>query len=209
MTIPCEQLDELLLDGEPLAMETAARHAASCSSCAETLASWNDLSATAASLHESWPSDLLLPRIQRAVANDGRHRLASRLWQVAAMLLLAALVGAGAWFGLRTRETRQFDARIMRVDVLDDVERAEQQHVAAIGRLESLAQDKIGDPATPLLISYKEKLLVLDDAIAQCQTAIDQNRQNAHLRRQLLAIYSEKQRTLQDVLREENHASNP
>ena len=43
---------------------------------------------------------------------------------------------------------------------------------------------------------------MLDDAIAECQTAIDKNRQNAYLRTQLLTMYSEKQRTLQDVLRE-------
>ena len=50
--------------------------------------------------------------------------------------------------------------------------------------------------------------MLLDDAIAECQANIDRNRQNAHLRRQLLAIYTEKQRTLQEVLREESHASN-
>ena len=59
------------------------------------------------------------------------------------------------------------------------------------------------------MVSYKEKLMMLDDAIAECQTAIDKNRQNAYLRTQLLTMYSEKQRTLQDVLREEkNHVSN-
>ena len=207
MNITCDRLDELLLDGDALAMETAARHAAGCPACAETLASWNDLSATAASLHETWQSDLLWPRIERSIRAEGRRRTVARLWQVAAVLFLAAFVGAGTWLGLRTREAKQFDARILRVDALDDVERAEKQHVAAIDRLEGLAQTKIEDPASPLMISYKEKLLVLDDAIAQCQTAIDHNRQNAHLRRQLLSMYSEKQRTLQDVLREENHAN--
>ena len=208
MNITCEQLDELLLDGEPLAMQTAARHAASCPSCAETLDSWHELSTTATSLHETWPSDLLWPRIERSIRTEAKRRTAARLWQAAAALFLAAILGAGAWFGLRSREAKQFDARILRVDVMDDVDRAEKQHVAAIDRLEGMAQTKIDDPATPLMISYKEKLLVLDDAIAQCQTAIDHNRQNAHLRRQLLAMYSEKQRTLQDVLREENHAAN-
>ena len=49
--------------------------------------------------------------------------------------------------------------------------------------------------------------MLLDDAIAECQAGIDQNRNNAHLRKQLLAVYSEKQRTLQDVLREDNRVS--
>jgi len=42
---------------------------------------------------------------------------------------------------------------------------------------------------------------LLDDAIAECQTAIDHNRNNAHLRKQLLAIYSEKQQTLREVMK--------
>ncbi|HVX30931.1 MAG TPA: hypothetical protein VHA53_10665, partial [Nitrolancea sp.] len=62
---------------------------------------------------------------------------------------------------------------------------------------------------TPLMVSYKEKLMLLDDAIAECQQNIDNNRQNAQVRKQLLAMYSEKQRTLQDVLREGDHVSNP
>ena len=208
MNITCEQLDDLLLDGDALAMQTAERHAAACEPCAATLASWHELSGTAAALHESWQSDLLWPRIERSIRAEAGRRSSTRVWQVAAAIFLASILGAGAWFGLRTREAKQFDARILRIDAVDDVERAEQQHVAAIDRLEGMTQAKVDNPGTPLMISYKEKLLVLDDAIAQCQTAIDHNRQNAHLRRQLLAMYSEKQRTLQDVLREENHASN-
>jgi len=57
------------------------------------------------------------------------------------------------------------------------------------------------------MVSYKEKLMLLDDAIAECQAGVRVNRQNAQLRRQLLSIYTEKQRTLQDVLREEAHES--
>jgi hypothetical protein len=57
------------------------------------------------------------------------------------------------------------------------------------------------------MISYKEKLMLLDDAIAECEANIAQNRQNAHLRKQLLAMYSEKQQTLMDVLREDSDVS--
>jgi hypothetical protein len=88
------------------------------------------------------------------------------------------------------------------------VESAERAHVAAIHRLEQLASPSLEDPATPLMVSYKAKLLLIDDAINECESVIQQNRNNAQLRKQLLAMYSEKQRTLQDVLREEKHASN-
>ena len=80
---------------------------------------------------------------------------------------------------------------------------AEQAHIAAINHLEAVTSSRLEQPSTPLLVSYKEKLMMLDDAIAECQNAIDHNRQNAYLRAQLLTMYSEKQRTLQDVLREE------
>jgi hypothetical protein len=89
------------------------------------------------------------------------------------------------------------------------VERAERAHVAAIDKLENLAETKLDDPESPLMISYKEKLMLLDDAIDECQANIDQNRQNAHLRKQLLAMYMEKQQTLHDVLREDSHVSTP
>jgi hypothetical protein len=209
MNITCDRLDDLLLDGEPLALQTAANHAAGCAACAETLAQWHDLSATARNLHETWESDLLWPRIERGIRTERQQRSRARLWQLAAAVMLAALLGGGSWLFVRERRQEEFDARIIRVTAIDGVERAERAHVAAIEQLETVAQPKLDESASPLMISYKEKLLLLDDAIAQCQTAIQQNRQNAHLRKQLLAIYSEKQRTLQDVLREENHVARP
>jgi hypothetical protein len=200
----CTQLDDLLLQSDPLSLEMAARHAATCPACAEALATWNDISATARSMRTTWTNELFLPRIERSIRDRQHPRL---LWQVAASFLLAALIGGGVWLGMSRYNREQFDAHILKINALDEVELAERAHLAAIDRLEKVTQPKIDQP-TPLMISYKEKLMVLDDAIAQCQTAIDHNRQNAHLREQLLAIYSEKQRTLQDVQREETHVSN-
>jgi hypothetical protein len=205
MTIPCSNLDDLLFDGSPLAMETAARHAAECPDCAETLAAWNDLSATARSLRTTWENDLLWPRIERSLrAETSRRSPARRLWQYAAALLITVGLGATAFQAVRV-QTRDaaFDETIIRVSALDEVERAEQAHISAIEALEDVAEAKLDDPQTPLMTAYKEKLMLLDDAIAECQANIDRNRQNAHLRRQLLAMYSEKQQTLEDVLRED------
>jgi hypothetical protein len=209
MNITCNQLDDLLLEGDSLSVEAAARHAQSCDACMQKLASWNEISATARELHASWNNDLLWPRIEKAIRNE-RHSTRTRVWQIAAALLLFAALAATAWVAhRRMRAANEFDEAILKVSAVDEVERAEKAHIAAINHLESLASAKLDQPSTPLMVSYKEKLLMLDDAIAQCQTAIDRNRQNAYLRTQLLTMYSEKQRTLQDVLREENnHASN-
>ena len=53
-----------------------------------------------------------------------------------------------------------------------------------------------------MLVNYREKLALLDGAIAELKTNIEQNRFNTHLREELLAMYKEKQRTLQDILQE-------
>jgi hypothetical protein len=207
MTIQCSEFDTLLLEGDPYSMEIATQHAQSCQACAETLMSWNDITATARQLHTTWPNDMLWPRIQRALRQEQRGSSA-RLWQIAAAIVL--LVGAGAlvWTAHRQTQRQEFENVIMRTVAVDQVEKAEQAHLQAIDHLEKIAQPKLDDASTSLMVSYREKLMLLDDAIKECQTNIERNRQNAHLRRQLLTIYSEKQRTLQDVLREDNHASN-
>ena len=209
MNITCSQLDDLLFDASPLAMETAARHAEECPACAEKLAAWNEISETAPTLRVSWENDLLWPRIERALKSD-RKRPMKRLWQYAAAVLMTVGLGGTMAYAVRnqTRDAR-FDERIIKYSVLDEVETAERTHEKAIARLEHLAENKLENDESPIIVSYKEKLMLLDDAIAEIQDNIDQNRQNAHLRKQLLAMYSEKQQTLQDVLREDTHVSMP
>ena len=63
MKINCNQLDDLELEGDPLSLEVAARHAEGCDACMEKLASWNEISATAGDLRTTWNNDMLWPRI--------------------------------------------------------------------------------------------------------------------------------------------------
>jgi len=207
MNIQCSQLDDLLFDGTPLAMETAARHANECAECAEKLAAWNDISATAQTMHFTWENDLLWPRIERAIRAE--RRSPSRLlrnFATAATLTLA--LGGTFFYALRTQtKDALFDEHLIQVSALDEAERAERAHLASIENLERLTEPKLDDASTPLMVSYKEKLMLLDDAIAECEANIDRNRQNAHLRKQLLAMYSDKQQTLEDVLAEDSHAT--
>ncbi len=204
MTIKCTEIDHLLMEGDELAMATAAQHAETCAACASKLEAWNDIAATARTMRAEWENDMLWPRIDRAVRRE-RRRGWTQLWQVAAALTIFVAIAAVAWFTSERLRIREFDRVIFTADVVDEVEKAEKSHVAAIGRLEKLAEPKLETPETPLMVSYKEKLMLLDDAIAECQSGIERNRNNAHLRKQLLSIYSEKQRTLQDVLREGTH----
>ncbi len=209
MNITCTQLDDLLFDGSPLAMETAARHARDCAACTEKLADWNEISSTAQTLHETWQSDLLWPRIERSLRQEKKRAPLSRDWQYAAAVLLTFGLGGTLWYSVRSQaHDAAFDERIIQVSALDEVKRAENEHVQAIAQLERLAEPKLDESESPLMVSYKEKLMLLDDAIAECQSNIDRNRQNAHLRKQLLAMYTDKQQTLEDVLREDSNVSN-
>ena len=209
MNIQCSQLDDLLFDGSPIAMQAAARHAEECAGCAERLASWNDITSTAQSMQVTWNNDLLWPRIERALRQERRR---SPAWyrNTAAAAMLTLTLGGTMFYALRVQtHDAAFDRKILGITALDDVERAERAHTAAIEKLERLADSKLENAESPLMVSYKEKLMLLDDAIAECETNIRQNRQNAHLRKQLLAMYTDKQETLQDVLREDTDVSTP
>jgi hypothetical protein len=190
-------------------METAARHAEGCAGCAERLASWNDLTSTAQSMQMTWNNDLLWPRIERALRQE-RRRPTAWLRNAAAAAVLTITLGGTMFYALRVQtHEAAFDRKIIGISALDDAERAERAHIAAIEKLERLAESKLEDAESPLMVSYKEKLMLLDDAIAECETNIERNRQNAHLRKQLLSMYIDKQQTLQDVLREDTDVSTP
>ena len=211
MNIRCEHLDDLLLEGDAFSMQAAARHAEQCASCREVLDDWKEISGTAKTLKASWPGDLLWPRVEKALKADGAARASrgARVWRFAAAAAITLTVGATSWYAMRdAARDSSFDQRILRVAAVDDVERAEEAYLSAIDRLEKAAEPALEEPEAPVMVSYREKLMLLDDAIAEVQLSIEENRQNAHLRRQLLAIYSEKQRTLQAVIREGRNVSN-
>src|SRR5258708_35849792 len=104
MTINSNQLDDLLLEGDRFSLEIAARHAQSCDACMQKLADWNEISVTARDLHASWNSDLLWPRIERAIKAE-RRGTRTRLWQIAAAVLLLAPLGATVWIASRRLHT--------------------------------------------------------------------------------------------------------
>ncbi len=97
------------------------------------------------------------------------------------------------------------DKQLLTEQALKEVETAEANYIQALDRLAAEVQPQLQNPTTPLMANYREKLLLIDNAIAECRANIEMNRFNAHLRRQLLTMYQEKHRTLQDILAEETH----
>jgi len=93
---------------------------------------------------------------------------------------------------------------MLKSSTLAEVERTEREYMKAIDQLAMDAKPQLDSPASPLMVSYREKLMVLDGAISELRAEAGQNPSNAHLRYQLLAMYQEKQQTLQEVLETKN-----
>jgi hypothetical protein len=184
--------------------------------CAEEIRAWKSLSAAAAELRDHSDSPSFWPRIERALAEEaarnaqraGRKSWFSFVssfplaWQtaLAGAFVLAVTVSAGWLFIHRPARTADNDNSLLKSNALKEVESAETAYERAIDKLAAEAKPQLESPATPLLANYHEKLLVLDSAIAELRAQAGMNPSNAQLRYQLLAMYQEKQRTLEEVL---------
>jgi hypothetical protein len=159
----------------------------------------------------------LWTRIERALAEEAarktqrseRWNWLSQLprfslgWQtaLAGAFALVLTVSAGWLYVIREPIARHDnDESLLRSSALKEVESAETVYERAIDKLAAEAKPQLENPATPLLANYHEKLLVLDSAIADLRAQAGLNPSNAQLRYQLLAVYQEKQRTLEEVL---------
>ena len=96
MTIKCTDIDNLLYEGDDLALATAAQHAETCAACAVKLADWTDIASMARSMRASWQNEVLWPRIERAVVRE-RRRGWTQLWQVAAALAIFVGIAGVVW----------------------------------------------------------------------------------------------------------------
>ncbi len=219
----CRGLEEALRTEDPRLLAAAEEHARTCADCRRELSEWNALRSAAPSLRKSWESTRLWPRIEQALEEESRKassgagapsatpsgaapRSAARWLPIAAMVALFSIATAGLWVfrnsGGREPLTSgwQTTQRPLLTDrAVDEVDAAEKTYVASIEKLSKLAEPRLADAASPLMLNYKEKLQLLDSAIADLKTSIDQNRYNTHLRKELIAMYQEKQRTLQSL----------
>lgn len=172
-----------------------------------------EISRAARGLRREWDSPHLWPRIQAALsAEAARAERRREHARVHAWLSLAAAVlvlGVGVSLKIRTPQLgapAEAERRLLTEQALEDVERAEGDYVRSIDALSRVAESKVEEADSPLMMSYREKLLLLDSAIAECRTRIGRNRFNARLRQELLSLYQEKQSTLQQVMNEDTDA---
>jgi hypothetical protein len=211
----CRQFDRALARGQE-AVAALEIHAASCADCRERLRLWKEISQAAPALKKEWESPDLFSRIARALAaaqpQDAQapalpRRRGTWIPAAAAALFVLSMIGLSVFKpGESGREPisnlRVSREPLMTEQTLNEVESSEGKYLQSIEKLSRLARPRLESPETALLAAYKEKLELLDSAIAETRDQIQQNRFNTHLRRELLAMYQEKQRTLQDLMKE-------
>ena len=224
MKLECKDLDYALREGSPELMEALAAHAKDCPSCRKKYTHYIKLSDAAHALRKHWDSPNLWPKIHQALAEESLRtsqrgkrapwsilQFLSRNWQAAAAgVVIVLLTASVAWVFIRsfqppaaqkTATDADAERRLLTEKALHDIETNEAAYVQSIEKLSKLAEPRIEKSASPLLVSYREKLMMIDAAIAECRANIERNRFNAHLRRELISIYQEKQRTLEDLMR--------
>jgi anti-sigma factor RsiW len=217
MNPTCNDRDRILEDGAPVELAALETHAGTCAACAEELRAWRSLSTAAAELRDYADTPSLWPRVRQALAEHAVHPgprekrwswstpwLGLGLsWQTAAVSAFALLLlvsGGWLYFGSLGKAPVADSAAFLKSKALNEVEQAEDSYVQAINKLAAEAQPQMESADSALLANYREKLLVLDSAIEDLRAQAGQNPSNAHLRYELLAMYREKQRTLEEIL---------
>jgi len=216
MNVTCSYRERIFEDGTAAEWAALEEHAVSCPLCTEEIRGWKSLSVAAKELRDYSDSASFWPRIERALAEEAarsaqraeRKRWLSFLpsfspaWQtILAGALVFMLTVSGGWIYFhRPIQKIDNDKSLLRTSALKEVESAESSYERAIDKLAAEAKPQLENPATPLLANYHEKLLVLDSAIGELRAQAGLNPSNAQLRYQLLAMYQEKQRTLEEVL---------
>jgi hypothetical protein len=215
MKITCDDRERIFLDGAPEEWAALELHANNCSVCGEELRAWKQLRAAAEEMRDYHETPALWARIesslreQQAAPAAGKSfwraldfwRHASPSWQSALVgaMVLALAVSSGYLYTHRSTAPVDPGNKLLKAKALAEVEHAEREYMSAIDKLAADAGPQLAADS-PLMASYREKLLVLDSAITDLRVQAGENPSNAHLRYQLLAMYQEKQQTLEDVL---------
>jgi hypothetical protein len=216
MNVTCNDRERIFEDGTPAEWAALEAHAATCPLCANELRAWKSLSVAAKELRDYSDSPSFWPRIERALAEEAARNAQrterkswfsflpsfSHAWQtgLAGAFVLLLTISA-SWFYLHPPKGAETeDKSLLKTSALKEVESAESAYERAIDKLAAETKPQLENPSTSLLANYHEKLLLLDSAIADLRAQAGMNPSNAQLRYQLLAMYQEKQHTLEEVL---------
>jgi|SRR5579875_662634 len=210
MKFECGDLDRAL--SMPELMPEAREHFKQCAACRREYRLWTEISTAAKELHEEWESPELWPRIQRSIDAEPKPQPAWwkewKTWAIAAVALIG--VSAAVWRTWQhmaptspqgsTAVSNAADRDFLTEQALAEVERNESAYRQSIDKLSQLAQPKLENPASAVSVNYREKLVMIDSAIAETRANLDQNRFNMRLQTELANLYREKQETLKELL---------
>jgi hypothetical protein len=203
MILQCGDMERPLRT--PELMPDMRAHAESCTRCAEELHLWNEISRVAPQLRQEWDSPFLWQRIQANLREERVPRQAHWWrWAPAACGFMAVIALAVMMMHPWRPAGGSGEHDLLTDRALREVQQTESAYVKSVAKLSALAQAEIDRSASPVASAYREKLALLDAAITDARTAVEQNRYNAYLRGELTSLYQEKQKTLEEWLRNAN-----
>jgi hypothetical protein len=213
MKFECGDLERALAISE--LMPEAREHLKTCAACRREYRVWNDMSAAAKELHEDWDTPALWPNIKRAIEAEPKPKPKPvwwrewKTWAVAAAILIGAVLLTQPWQSTISPSPKpetqlppalSSNSDFLTEKALSEVEKSEAAYRRSIEKLSRIAEPNIEKSGSPVTVSYREKLLMLDSAISETRTNLAQNRFNVHLRKELADLYREKKQTLEELL---------
>jgi hypothetical protein len=195
MILQCGDLERALRT--PELMPDMRAHAETCPQCAAELHLWSEISRVAPELRQEWDTPFLWQRVQANLAAEPRRRVPVWRWALAAGAFFAVVAVAAM---MMMRAGRGGDRELLTEHALNEVRQAESVYAKSIAKLSALAEKELQQSPSPVAAAYREKLAILDSAIADAKATVEQNRYNTYLRAELASLYQEKQKTLQEWL---------
>jgi len=206
MKFECGDLERALANSD--LFPEAREHLKTCAVCRREYRLWNDISSVARELHEEWDTPALWPTIRQAIEAERKPERIWwkqwKTWAAAAALAIAIVVPVGLWrHSVATApaaRTQSSTPDFLTERALREVEKSEAAYRQSIARLSQLAAPKLSQPSSPEVANEKERLALLDSAIAETRASVASNRFNIRLQTALADLYRQKQETLRDLL---------
>jgi hypothetical protein len=205
MKFECGDLDRAMANADLL--PEAREHFKTCAACRREYRLWNEISATARELHEEWETPALWSAIREALQAERKPEVLWwkqwKSWAIAAALAIAIAVPLGLWrHSVVTTPAASSSSTpdFLTEQALREVETNEAAYRQSIEKLSKLAAPKLAAASSPAVVNEKERLSLLDSAIAETRANVASNRFNIRLQSALADLYRQKQETLHELL---------
>ena len=184
-------------------LNTAAfeAHVQNCTECQRHLDEDKKLMALVQTLNEPRRAPQLWDRIEQGLIDEQNVENTVPFTQSPTIRWFAAailIVGLGLGHILSQR-TASKPSGLLSHQALAQVERTERDYITAIEQLEQTAHPHLDQLPIDLATLYRVRLVTIDQQIARCQEALQNNSANAHIRRYLLAALQDKKQTLTKI----------